>query len=345
MQYTWNSEHIFSTAALPKAAADKLKLAGAPALRVLIWLCCKGNGTFDANACARDCGGTPADCQDTLQYWVNEGLIVIGESAPDAAPSKETAAEAPLPSKPEDDAHKGSEARPSRPPMPTREEAVAACGTDKHFILLLRMVEEKLGAPLSPADMEMYFYLYHSLHLPPEVILMAVGYAVKNGKARRAYIEKTAIGWAEDGICTVDAADRYLYHLEKSREAFDTVASLCGLTDITPTVSQKEAAFRWIYEWQMPHDVIRFVFDYATEKTGKFQASYMDRVLERLHAEAITTADGARDALTQKKKASSKASRMKTDASRPPSFNIGQYETMVSRHRPQIPTTWKEDES
>lgn len=334
MQYAWDARCAFELASLPKAAAAQMKLASALQLRVLIWLACIGQGRFDAAACAVACGGTPDVCEEALRYWAAQGLVTVeGVTAPtNAAVSCVAAVAAPATPVPAT-----LPEVPAAVTRPSRTQVLDVQANDERFAFLLETAAAKLGKMLSPADMSVYLYLYRDIGLPPEVILMVIGYAVKNGKVTLSYIEKTALNWADAGIKTIDAADKHLCYLERCETAFADVNTWLSLSIERPTLSQKQAACRWIYEWEMPREVIETAVRYTLDKIGKFQASYTDRVLERLHGLDIRTAAAAKEELEHKKAPKKHSGRMKTATDRPPSFDLGQYEEMALRHRPLPP--------
>ncbi len=345
LQYSWERPYAFDTAAIPKAAAEQLKLASAPQVKVLVWLACAGQGQFDAASCAAACGVSPAMCEEALRYWVQRGLLSVDElpvqtvtPAPVPTPAPVVV---PTPTAEEKEAVVSTlGGAPSSAAYPSRTEVVQKKTEDAAFSVLLETAASKLGKILSPSDMSVFLYLYQNLSLPPEVILMVIGYAVQNGKGKMAYVEKTAIAWAEEGINTFDAADAHLRKLEQCAEAWDKLCEWQSPDIVRPTVAQKEAARRWIFEWQMPREVIEAAITYTVEKTGKFQMSYADRIVERLHALGITTADAAKAELTAEKKPAKKTSskaRMKTAKGRAPSYDMTEYEKMVRRHRPTPP--------
>lgn len=347
MQYTWNSQAAFDMAALPRAAAGHIKLASALQLRVLLWLCCVGQGRFDASSCAVACGASGEACEEALRYWAAQGVVTLeGEPAkapisvpqPTPAPLEAVIAE-PVAVEPL------VAPAPAATAYPPRAQVLEVCASDERFAFLLETAGTKLGKTLSPADMSVYLYLYRELALPPEVILMIIGYAVKNGKARLSYIEKTALNWAQDGITTIAAADEHLCRLERRHQAWEQVASW-GVEQARPTVKMKEIARRWLDEWHLSKEVFDVVFAYVNEAKGQFKMEYADRIFERLHAEGVTTVDGAKQALEPKPKQKPKkpsGARMKTAKDRAPSFDIGQYEELALRHRPLPPQKSEED--
>lgn len=349
MQYSWAKEHAFETASIPRAVAQQMKLASAPQLRVLLWLACAGQGQFDAEVCAAACGVSPAVCEECVRYWVGVGVVTTeGDVATTIVKPSEAM---PVVTEVTSPPAKGASVfvapllteKTTVADRPSREEALRVKAQDGAFAMLLDTAASKLGKMLSPSDISLFLYLYRDLALPVEVILMIIGYAVQNGKGKMAYIEKTALGWVQDGINTFEAADAHLRRLEQRARAWDMLCEWRALADVRPTVAQKEAACRWIFEWELPREVIEAVLDFTIEKTGKLQFSYADRVAERLHACGIKTAQAAKAELTTEKapaKKTTSRARMKTANDRAPSYDIAEYEKMVRRHRPTPP---KED--
>jgi len=345
LQYSWSGTHAFETAAIPKAAGDKLRMASAAQIKVLLWLACAGQGRFDANACAATCGVSPAVCEECLQYWVQEGLVTVSGSAAvrtavAPAPSVEVKSEPTPPVAMPAPLLAGD---PSAAQRATRDEALRVKAEDPSFSMLLDTAASKLGKILSPSDLTMFLYLYRELALPPEVILMVIGYAVQNGKGKIAYIEKTALGWHEEGIRTFEAAEAHIRRLEQCKDAWERMSDRYDLSTVRPTFAQKDTVRRWIFEWELPHEVIDEIVACTKEKTGKLQFAYADRLAERLYAGGVTTAQAAREELSSAKsteKPKTSRARMKTATDRAPSYDMAEYEKLVKRHRPTPP---KED--
>ena len=345
MQYSWSGTHAFETAAIPRAAGQKLRMASAQQMKVLLWLACAGQGQFDADACAAACGVSPTVCEECLQYWVQEGLVTVsGKGSTRAAvvaPSFGEAVFTPTeqPAAPTIPVA-GEVLAPQRP---TREEALRVKAADAAYSMLLDTAAAKLGKILSPSDLSVFLYLYREPQLPPEVILMVIGYAVQNGKGKMAYIEKTAIGWHEEGIRTFEAAESHIRHLEQCKDAWERLSEWLDLSAVRPTFAQKDTARRWIFEWALSREVIEEIIAATKEHTGKLQFAYADRLAERLHACGITTAAAAKEELSPTKKPEKQKTsraRMKTATDRAPSYDIAEYEKLVKRHRPTPP---KED--
>lgn len=63
---------------------------------------------------------------------------------------------------------------------------------------------------LSQQDMSLLFSFYDWLGLPMEVIELLLSYCTASGHTGMRYIEKVAIGWAEEGVNTVEKAAEYI---------------------------------------------------------------------------------------------------------------------------------------
>lgn len=310
-EFCWDPTQLGAVFAVPTAVVQRhLKMAGAVQLKVLLWFSANG-GMFDAAACAKALGLSAADCRDALQYWVETGLL---RRDGEATPAPREAAPAPSVSVP-------SAPVVGRPVAvkPQMTEVVEAQKQSAEFAYLLNTVSSRLGRPLSPGDMETLLYLFRSAGLPVEVILMAVGYAAQAERFTIRYIEKVALDWADKGILTIDAAEKHLCYLEHCQQSLLKVQTVCGMTTpLTANTTNLAAAERWVFQWHLSDDLLREAYALCLRHTGKFNAKYMDRILENWREQGISSPDQL-----------SPAGAQKTDSDRP-----NDYEQMVETYLP-----------
>ena len=104
------------------------------------------------------------------------------------------------------------QASPSAGAIPAKQklsgEAVAAFTSDKKRSQLLFIVEQYIGKPLSVREIETVCYISEQLRFSDDLIDYLVQYCVDKGKKDFRYIEKVAIGWAQNGISTPKQAER-----------------------------------------------------------------------------------------------------------------------------------------
>lgn len=325
MTYYWNPRLMGDVFVLPSDIVDKhLRLAGSAQLKILLWCARHGHGEFDAQACSAALGLSPADCADALQYWLQTGVLLAdGEAAPPELPVQ---TDVPVPPRPAAIVMPTATARPVAV-KPQLQEVLDRREQSGDFAALLDTVSARLGRPLSHGDMATLLYLFDTAGLPAEVIVMVAVYAVTLGKSKSnmRYIEKVALDWADKGIVTIDAAEKELCRLERRRQATEQVQLAFGLTQ-SPTMAQSDTAYKWMWEWDMPMELIRLAGEQGIEKCkGKFNFNYVDKILEHWHADGLTTTAQVNQA----------AAPAKTSRSRKAtSFDVDAYDEMALRYTP-----------
>lgn len=331
VQYQWNPENFTSLLALPAVVVTRhLKMAGAVQLKVLLWLASEGKGEFDAQACGAAIGQAPADCTDALQYWLETGVLRCAASAGStgAADTAGSPAAPPAPPIPPVVLPQSTAKAVPRPAAvkPQMRDVVRRQKDDKEFAYLLETASARLGRAITNGDMETLLYLYDTAGLPAEVVLMVIVYAVSLGKSHMRYVEKIALSWADNGIDTIDKAEQYLCRLDRRDQAWAGVQKELGIAH-SPTTGQLDAVERWVYDWHMDNRLIRMAYEMCYEKTGKFQATYMSRILEQWHLDGIDTVEKAQ-ALLQKR------GKGKTAPAAESSLDLDEYEELVLNYVP-----------
>ncbi|MBO5797393.1 MAG: DnaD domain protein [Clostridia bacterium] len=320
MTYKWNGDRLGAVFALPAAVVDSsLRMAGATQLKVLLWFARQGQ--FDAEACSAAIGVSAADCRDAMQFWTETGLLLAeGEVA--FAPVPAPAPVLPvLPVEPK-----------RRPGLPEVIQKQKTCGD---FDYLLKTAEGRLGRPITPGEMESFLYIYDTVGLPAEVILMILVDAVNKDKVRvkssfRSYLEKVALTWAEQGITTVPAAELELCRQENRRKTGEHIRTLFGLSRPL-TLLQLENAMRWEEEFRFGDDILLVALAKCKEKTDTVNVNYIHKVLEGWYTEGIATVEQAKAAGAVKKKSNAKP--LLSDDSTPADSGDA-YEQMAADWRP-----------
>lgn len=332
--YVWNSEQLWDMAVLPKKAGEALKIASFTQLKVLLWMATNGQNGVDAAACAAALGGrvSEADCADALAFWEQEGVLTDTEApAESPAPKKAT----PKASEKQQTAPAPTEVPQPAPVVKTltpadteKAKAKKKPVDQKEFLHLLHTVEARFGKTLSRTDQDRLLDLCEQTSLPMEVLVMILAYAVKNDKKRVSYIQTVARSFEEKGITTIDAADRYFCHLERREKAWEQVCEWLSLSIERPTVSQKDLAEKWIFEFEQTKPLLALAYGKCVEKTGTFQAAYMDRLLCAWHEDGITDpalVDAPKTAAKKKKKDPSAGG-----------FDVEKYEKMIAGYTPRF---------
>lgn len=279
--------------AVPCALVDRhLKLAGKEQLQVLLFALRHAGEEFSPESLAQTLGMTTGQALDGLEYWCDRGLLsqsgqeLLPVPQNDVQTANDPAIQAAQPHAPA-----GLEAppqtpvgKPSLPPRkrllrPDGEHLTARLAESENIRYLMQEAEATLGRTLSPAMSTLLLTITDDYGLPAEVTVMLLHYAQEVGRIGTSYIDSVARDWAESGIFSLEAAEEKLQQLTKARLAWGKVSSAAGLSKRSPSRSEEEKACRWVYEWGFSQEMLESAYEACVDHTGKFSASYMDKVL------------------------------------------------------------------
>lgn len=279
--------------AVPCALVDRhLKLAGKEQLQVLLFALRHAGEGFTPEGLAQALGMSAGQALDGLDYWCDRGLLsqsgrellpvpqddslMANNQAPQAAQPHATAEpEAPIQAPAE---------KPALPPRkrllrPDGEHLTARLAESENIRYLMQEAEATLGKTISPAMSALLLTITDDYGLPAEVTVMLLHYAQDVGRIGTSYIDSVARDWAESGIFSLEAAEEKLQQLTKARLAWGKVSAAAGLSKRSPSKSEEEKACRWVYEWGFSQEMLEAAYEACVDHTGKFSASYMDKVL------------------------------------------------------------------
>lgn len=327
----WNS--VF---AVPSCVVDKhIKLAGAAQLKVLLWVLRHAGERFTTEDIGRALSMHPADVHDSMQYWIETGLLTqqeeqfapparavapIGEAeAPGGREVTSPAAASPQSAPVAPPAHLP---RPlSRPQKPDSTHVAKRLGEDSDLAAMMQEAQMILGKTISPGDCATLLMLHDNDGLPVDVILMLLQYSVSVGKGAMRYIEKVGISWAEEGIDSHSKAEMKIRSLDLTQKAWRQVESTLGIDHRSPSSKEAEAANRWVNEWKFSPEMLRLAYERCVDAKGKYYTGYMDGILKRFYAEGISSVQQAEE----ERRNSPRAQRAALQ-DRAPSYDIDAYE-------------------
>lgn len=281
-RYEWNGGDLNNLLVLPGAVADCLPTAGAEQLRVLLWFS-RHSRDFDAAACAAALGLSEQECVGCLDYWAERGVLRCGGvtvSFPAAVePSKIV--------------------RPAAV-KPVWKEVLAYQQEHTEFSAFLQEVSARLGRPLNHGDNATLLYLITTAGLSQTSVLLATAYAVSIGKGSMRYIESMVLGWADEDVITPEQVDAKIQELTETRASADKVEKILSLVRPLNT-AQAKTAHKWLTVWSFSDTMLQHAQTLTLEHCDKFSVAYMDKILERWHAEGIKSPDRIEAPKTKKK--------------------------------------------
>ena len=151
---------------------------------------------------------------------------------------------------------------------------------------LFFIAERYLGRTLNTTDINTLLYLYDSLRFSTDLIEYLVESCVSNGHTSIRYIEKTALGWADDGIMTVDEA--------KQRTAFYNqtcfmVLKAFGISGRNPVPSETALVRKWSVEYGFSDELIAEACQRTMQSVHQPSFQYADSILSGWHKNHVRT--------------------------------------------------------
>lgn len=239
---------------LSKAFIEK-ELPSAPPLYVSVYLMTLACGGTAAEVAQR-LNATETDVLRAWLYWKERGYLQEKQE-PEERPAKRL-----LPSA-------------DRPEYSPAELAVYS--KNQEVKKLFDSAQKKLGKMLSHQDMSLLFSFHDWLGLPLEVIDLLLSYCTASGHRGMRYIEKVALGWAEEGIDTVEKAAEYI---EWRRTGFRAILQAFGQNRL-PVAAEEDYMKKWLRSYKLPLEVIKMACERTVLQTGRASFPYADSILRQ----------------------------------------------------------------
>ncbi len=151
---------------------------------------------------------------------------------------------------------------------------------------LLQTAQRKLGKPLTQQDISMIFGLYDWLGFSVDLIEVLLSYCVSDGFKGMRYVEKVAMGWAEEGITTVEKAAEYI---EMRKTGYHAIMRAFGQNGRMPVEGEETYMKRWLRDYQFPIEVIKMACERTVMQTGKVSFAYADSILKKWRSAGVKT--------------------------------------------------------
>lgn len=171
---------------------------------------------------------------------------------------------------------------------------------------LLFITERYLARTLTPTDINTIFYLYDGLQFPVELIEYLIEYCVSKGHTSIRYIEKVALGWADHGIRTVEAA-KAASNLHS--QSYFTVMKALGISGRNLVPSEMAFIAKWKDEYGFSNELISEACQRTIQAIHQPSFEYADSILANWHKKQLRSLSeiAKTDAEYQSRKKSAKA--------------------------------------
>lgn len=202
----------------------------------------------------------------------------------------------------------------TRPQKPDYVFTAQRLAVDEELKILVGEAQTALGKVLSNSDIATLLMLKDTCGLPLDVIIMLIQYCISIEKGNMRAIEKIGIGWADEGIDTLEAADDKIRRVKQMNKNFSIVSSAFGLKNVgSPTKKQLEYSEKWVGEWKFSPEMLREAYERCVDSKGAMKFSYIDGILKRWNSNGIRN---------KKELQSFESSPEKKNSTRKTSYNI-----------------------
>ena len=225
---------------------------------------------------------------DALLFWYERGIVIKDGDAPapvvqSVSTKKEETKIEITPIKPKKEVQDIPISRPSH------EQIAVRCKECEDISVLFREAQTALGKTIGYDGQSVLIMLYDSYGLPVEVILMAVEYAVSQGKASFSNIARIGKKWSELEIDTLEGAMEYIEEHNVVNEVWHKLRLLTDITNKRPTQKQFGYLTAWIKEYGYDANMIFYAYEECVDRTGKMSMPYMDKIITAWHKNGVKT--------------------------------------------------------
>jgi len=207
MEYKINLGRWNGVFAVPAAVADEyIKLAGADNLKVLLYCLRHAGADISDGEIARATGVKQESVRTSMEFWEQRGLFAESEKAAGANVTVSGGVR-------KIEAYRDPEYAPS--------EISEIIKEDKTIKYIFEQIENKKGKVTHTVGKTLTQIIeYYSMK--PEVLLMLVEYCFSKNKFTPSYLKTVALDWLDNGINSVDSAERKIRELnEAEKEKLD----------------------------------------------------------------------------------------------------------------------------
>lgn len=305
MYYFLNPKNLSSVFTVPCSVSDKyLKLCTETQLKVLIYFLRNLSNTPSAKDIAEFLSLPESEALDALNFWTSVGILMSDSNKAQTAPEKPTAV--------------------VRAEKPSRNDVARRGLEDKKIMFLLREAQLKFGRNLKTNETSTLVWLYDDIGMDISLILMAIQFAINEGRPNISYIEKTAIAWANKGIETVLEAEAEIAEIARRKTAWGIVEAAFGIEKRQPSEKELTLSFKWVNEWGFSREILKAAYDACIDSKSKISMPYIDKILESWHKDNIKNVSD----IAEKQ---SKKSQKVNNNSNSTTYDINLFEEMLNR--------------
>lgn len=290
MEFKVNPASFSGIFPVPTAVVDEnIRLASVVQLKVILYLLRHGSMR---QVTVKDISDAlfldSQDVADALLFWYERGIVIKDGDTPvpvvqSTPPQKEETKIELTPVTPKKEVQDIPISRPSH------EQIAVRCKECEDITVLFREAQTALGKTIGYDGQSVLIMMYDSYGLPVEVILMAIEYAVSQGKASFSNIAKIGKRWSELEIDTLEGAMEYIEEHNVVNEVWHKLRLLTDISNKRPTQKQFGYLTAWVKQYGYDANMIFYAYEECVDRTGKMSMPYMDKIISAWYQNGVKT--------------------------------------------------------
>lgn len=151
---------------------------------------------------------------------------------------------------------------------------------------LVFLMETYLKHPLSSSDLDIVLYWIDQLNFSTDLIIYLVEYCISQNHSSLRYMDKIAISWHSEGICTVERAkDATAQH----SKAYYAVMKALGITGRSLVDGELAFLKKWTKQYAFDLDIIKSACARTIAATHQPSFEYTDKILSNWYQNKVHT--------------------------------------------------------
>ena len=189
---------------------------------------------------------------------------------------------------------------PGERPGYSEKDVLEAMDGDASFRGLYGEVQRLLGRSLNTEELKILLGFVRYLGMTPELISVLVCYCKDRARRRGSLrnpslrtIEKEAYAWAERGIDSVEDAAAFIQAQNVRASRLGQLMKVLQIRGRSLTAAEEKYAQSWL-DMDLSEELISMAYERTCLNTGGLNWAYMNKILQRWHAQGFRTAEDVR---------------------------------------------------
>lgn len=295
MRYGFNYGIWGNIFGVPSIIADNfLKLSTEAQLKVIIYLLRNNGQSFNIEEIAENTGLNEEEVEDALLFWNQNGILPDTYEDLPAVNSIFSSPE-PEPKSENTDLYMYSGSNYSSARLNIKHTEISDMLESSKTLRDLFAMTEKSLCNMNFAVERSLIWMNQYLGLSAEIIIMIINYCVSINNGNISYIEQMAYEWKNNGIDTLELANKEINRLKEDSEIRAFILRIKRMFEMgrDPVPNQMKYIRNWKDECY-PEELIQLAYYKAVELTGnssKIPMPYIDTILVKWKDAGICTVE------------------------------------------------------